>query len=472
MSYGSNFSKELYFHSPWFFRTVMSSVYGLQQRQKRYGGGFQRDVEFLRKSQYLPDEEIKKYRDEQALNFINEAIKSTPYYQQDKRYHPVSSVSEISGLPALKKEEVRQNQEQLCVSNLKKIPHTWAHTSGTSGKSLIFPLSLDCFRREYAFRALHYEWGGVRLYGRQPFAFCAGHPVTYQERNRPPFWIYDRVNNWLLLSSYHLSAQNLPHYIRELDHFTPLLLGGYPSSIYILALAYRKSGTGKFRPKVVFTSSETLLDYQRKTIEETFGAIVLNWYGNSEMVANIVECEHGELHLKHEHSYVEVLGNHDQPCKPGETGRLVCTGYGNTAFPLIRYDIGDSVTISSQQQPKCGRSGLLIDRIEGRNEDYILTPDGRIVGRLDHLFKDSRNVKEAQLLQETAGELVLRIVKLPEYTVADEEVITKEARLRLGNAITMRFEYCDKIERTANGKFRFIVSGIDRHEALKNIMSL
>ena len=116
---------------------------------------------------------------------------------------------------------------------------------------------------------------------------------------------------------------------------------------------------------------------------------IFNWYGNTEMCGNIVECSQGELHLKEEHSMVEVLDEQDRPCGPGESGRLVCTGFGNDAFPLIRYEVGDRVTLAKEQAARCGRGGTIVETIEGRVEDYIFTPDGRMVGRRFTSFSGS-----------------------------------------------------------------------------------
>jgi phenylacetate-CoA ligase len=158
------------------------------------------------------------------------------------------------------------------------------------------------------------------------------------------------------------------------------------------------------------------------------------------------------------------LNEHDELCKAGEKGRIISTGFGNRTFPLIRYDVGDTVTIAENQTSKCGRGGLLIEEIIGRVEDYVVTPDGRFVGRLDHLFKDSLNVKEAQILQKQRHEIVIRIVPENDYNEKDESLILKEARLRLGDAIKIKFEAVSDIPRTANGKFRFIVSELPKDD--------
>ena len=169
-----------------------------------------------------------------------------------------------------------------------------------TGFALVFPISRTAFQIEYAFRAMHYKWGGVDYRNRDKVAMCSGHPVTLPSRLKPPFWSFDLANNHMYFSSYHMSNDTLRYYIQKLEEFDPLLLHGYPSSIYLLALAYKKYGKGGMALKAVYTSSETLLDFQRKAIEEAFQVRVFDWYGTSEMSANIVECECGELHLKAE----------------------------------------------------------------------------------------------------------------------------------------------------------------------------
>ncbi|MEI6085888.1 MAG: phenylacetate--CoA ligase family protein, partial [Verrucomicrobiota bacterium] len=96
----------------------------------------------------------------------------------------------------------------------------------------------------------------------------------------------------------------------------------------------------------------------------------------------------------------------------------------------------------------------LIERIEGRVEDYVRTPAGRLIGRLDHLFKDAQHVREAQIVQRQLDEIIVRVVKAGNF---DEAPVRAEARQRLGD-MKVRFEYVEKIERTKAGKFRFVIS--------------
>ncbi|MFA5404088.1 MAG: hypothetical protein WC358_04060 [Ignavibacteria bacterium] len=459
MVYNNKIAETLYFISPHIIKNCLFSLYGFSQKKGRYGGRYKYYYDFLTESQFWDSKKLQDYQKNEIEKIID-AIKDVPIYRD-------RDLKSIAQFPILSKDNIRSDFEKYLNIRLKKIPHKWNHTSGTSGQSLVFPLTVETLQREYAFRAIHYSWAGVSLTKKEPIAMVAGHPVAYFKRNKPPFWTYDFSNNWLLFSSYHLTEDNLKYYVKELDKFSPVLIHGYPSSIYLLSLAYKKWGLNKLKLKGIFTASETLLDYQRKEIESTFQVKIFNWYGNSEMTANIVECEKGELHLKYEHSYVEILKNDNTFAKPGEIGRLICTAFTNIAFPLIRYDIGDVVKISENQNSKCGRGGLIIDSIEGRKEDYIFTPDGRIIGRLDHLFKDSVNIIEAQIYQDNIESVELKIVVNNEFSKKDEEKLLRESRLRLGDSIKIKIEIVPFIQRNENGKFRFIISKLYQNINLK-----
>lgn len=457
MNYGSSSQRSLFYRMPYFAKNIFASLYGLEQRYLRYGRHFRKHLRMLERSQYWTFSQLRQFQDEKIGELLEAAVRHVPYYQSEPRYQRALKSTDLHDVPVLSKQTVRSHMREMYNRSITDV--RWAHTSGTTGKALQFPISMDCFQREYAFRELHLSWSGSTFPGDR-VAFCQGHPVAYYNRERPPFWIRDFATGSLMMSSYHMSERNLSSYVAELERFKPDLLWGYPSSIYLLAKAYRRYGTGLLKIRAVYTASESVLDFQRREVSASFNCRLFDWYGNSEMCANIVECEYGERHLKLEHSFVEVLDEAGYPVGPGGSGRLVCTGFGNRAFPLIRYEIGDVVKLSAATESKCGRAGTLVDHVFGRVEDYVIAADGRLVGRLDHLFKDSTNIVEAQIVQRESGVVILRIVRTSEYGKRDEDAVRKEAELRLGSNTKIAFEYVNAIPRSANGKFRFIDSSL------------
>jgi len=141
-------------------------------------------------------------------------------------------------------------------------------------------------------------------------------------------------------------------------------------------------------------------------------------------------------------------------------------------MPLIRYDIGDVAVYSKLEACDCGRGGKIVEKIIGRTDDYIQTPDVRFVGRLDHLFKNSPKVKLAQVVQNEIDEIIIRIVKGMNYTKKDEDSVLNKARFRLGPEIKIRFEYVKEIPRTKSGKHRFIVQNIKKKKLFDDIIDV
>jgi phenylacetate-CoA ligase len=176
----------------------------------------------------------------------------------------------------------------------------------------------------------------------------------------------------------------------------------------------------------------------------------------AEAAANISECPEGKLHIDEDFGCVELLPVGD------DTYKIIGTGYSNFAFPLIRYDTGDIAEIESGGKScTCGCPGKVVKAIDGRIEDYILTPEGNRIGRMDHIFKDMINIRECQIYQDKIESVVFRVVKGNNYSERDEKQLLDEARKRLGNSINIELSYVDSIEKTARGKLRFVISKLD-----------
>jgi phenylacetate-CoA ligase len=101
--------------------------------------------------------------------------------------------------------------------------------------------------------------------------------------------------------------------------------------------------------------------------------------------------------------------------------------------------------------------------VDGRVEDYVVTPDGRLIGRLDHIFKNQLHVAEAQILQETRDAIEVRVVPRPEWDAGSERELMKEIRSRLGEEIRVELRRVDAIAREPNGKFRAVKSSVGRN---------
>jgi phenylacetate-CoA ligase len=232
---------------------------------------------------------------------------------------------------------------------------------------------------------------------------------------------------------------------------------GYPSALYLLATYLLDNAiTLNHPPESVVTGAETVLPHQRRVIEQATGARLTDQYGASEHCGNISECQLHSYHVDMEFGAIEFLSD---PNLPPDVRRIVCTGFHNPVMPLIRYDIGDLATVTDQPCD-CGLRLPRVLKIDGRIESYVITPDGRQLGRLDFLFKGSHRIREAQLIQRSIDRLLVKVVTGNGYDQTDEQELLGQIRHYLGDVIEVDIEYIDEIPREANGKFRQIVSEI------------
>ena len=436
--------KSVYDELPIWAQTVAVNVASASGWQRKYGRVFHVAMKELARNETLSRDEMLAEQQKALRALLRYAVAHVPFYR-DRKLSP----DRIEDWPIITKADIVAAPEKFCSDEFERRNLIAVRTSGTTGSPLTVWIRSEDQQMEMAFRWRHRAWASVPLFSRG--AYIGGHPVVPADQMRPPFWRTDRIEKRLLCSSYHLAPQQLRYYIQALIRYRPAFVHGYPSSLYLIAQHMLEYSIQPLRPRAVFTASETLLDFQRIVIERAFGVKLFNWYGNTEMLCNIVECAAGNLHYRTDYGFLEF----------SENGAMVMTGLGKRAMPFIRYRIGDCAT-PKDGACSCGCAFPLIERVEGRIEDYVRTPDGRAVGRLDHLFKEARHVREAQILQERLDEITIRIVKTDGYTDADEQFVLREARQRLGGSIRVRFEYVNAIERTDAGKFRFIISQLPR----------
>ena len=261
----------------------------------------------------------------------------------------------------------------------------------------------------------------------------------------------------MLCSAYHMSDRNLPGYIEALERYRPVEIIGYPSAIYTLADFCRRTNRRIDIPlRVVITNSETLFDWQRDAVETYLHARVCDYYGSAESVVFAGQCRASRYHLEPLMGAAEVIDEDGNIVPPGGQGRLVCTTVSNRMMPLIRYEIGDSVVRSVGDCP-CGRPGPTWQAVIGRNDDVVVTPEGRPVGRLDHIFKGARGIREAQIAQQAPNRLVVRVVPDVDYDPSVAAAIIANARERVGPAMQIVVNMVASVPRTSSGKFRGVV---------------
>lgn len=209
----------------------------------------------------------------------------------------------------------------------------------------------------------------------------------------------------------HDFLQPLPALVAALNAQAPSVLATYPSVALLLAGEAR---AGRLRVPLteVWTGGETLGMAARAEIEAAFGCPLANSYGASEFLALAAQCGHGALHLNADWVLLEPVDEAGRPVPPGVCGDKVwLTNLANHVQPLIRYELGDRVTVHPQACA-CG-SPLPVIEVQGRSDDMLALRDAR--GRrvrllplaLTTVLEDHGGVLDFQLVQ--TGPAALRL---------------------------------------------------------------
>ena len=448
--------ESLYLRLPIPLQQLICSLEGWRIQQRRFGRGFQEVLAEIESRAFWDPGRIAEYRDQRLRSFIRHCVETVPYYRRLFRElgaspDDIHSPADLQRLPILSKQTVQDRREAFFSEAIREHERVSTHTSGTTGAGLRFASTARAVQEQWAVWWRYRRWHGI-----QPGTWCgyfAGRSVVPARQTRPPFWRYNYPGRQILFSGYHMSPSNLRAYIAELRRRQPPWLHGYPSLLALLAAYLLDSRQELGYPLAWITiASENLLDHQAALLERAFGVRPRQHYGMTEAVANISECDQGRLHVDEDFAAVEFVPNPD-----GLGWKIIGTNFTNSATALIRYDTKDFVTLSDQLCG-CGRPGRVVECVDGRMEDYVVLKDGSRLGRMDHIFKDMENIREAQIYQRLPGEFQVRIVRGRNYSKQDELALLREIRKRVGNGAEAFVEYVEQLDRSRTGKLRFVVS--------------
>ena len=277
-----------------------------------------------------------------------------------------------------------------------------------------------------------------------------GRHIVPIDQKKPPYWRRNFPMKQIMFSASHLSIHTVDYYYEEIKKRKLKWLHGYPSQLAFFATLIKEKGLPPISMDYITTGAENLLSHQTSIILEVFGVRPLQHYGLAEGVANISQIPNGDLQVDQDFAFVEFIKtNFDS-----NLFRIIGTNYSNIAFPLIRYDTNDLIRLNDDGE---------VISIDGRNEDFIVLPSGVKLGRLDHIFKTSTFIKEAQIYQPSLRVIILNIVQSNAYhKKIHEKMILNECRKRFGKEIEIRINYVDRIKRTKSGKLKFVISEIDQ----------
>ena len=391
----------------------------------------------------LTDDALLAIYNESFLKLFRHAIRHSAFYKKLYTLHygiletDVKTIEDLAKLPVIDRPFVRHDIDK--IETGRHLLRTKGLTSGTSGTPLqVYRYPTDiCYEQAYVrhYRSKHgYQLG-------QPLLSIRG------TLGKNELFRLNKASNILYISSPNINENTIEQYHTMIRAFAPVAVEAYPSYLHKLAIELENKGLELTIPNA-FTSSETLLDYQRQKATNVLQTQIHDWYGNAERTVLLAQHETGLFKPLPLYSIMEYSPD-----------GIISTGLINHRFPLIRYRVDDRLSME-----KGSFLSNLIDpviySIDGRSSDVLSLKDGSVVGCIDHAFKGIANLNMAQVHQYADNEpILIKLVVMPTYTKEDEEQIRRNFIRMVGEDTELQFIYTQPASLTisASGKYNLII---------------
>jgi len=415
----------------------------------------------------LSASELEQLRGMKLRQMIEYCYAHVPYVRTRMREAGVQPAQireprDLVLLPLMTKADVRQHRARLHSDLAGRL--TPFSTGGSTGEPLLFDLSQARIAAAVACRQRVSRWWGVSV-GDPEFVLW-GSPIelTRQDWLRK---IRDRLFASQLISAFEMTEDVMSQYLDLIIQRGCKQLFGYPSSIYLLCLHARKQGRDLTRSgiQVVFVTGEVFFPYQRELISQTLNCPVANGYGGRDSGFLAHECPQGGMHVMADAVLLELVGTDGLPVPMGEAGEIVVTDLYSRETPFIRYATGDFGVLSPRACP-CGRPLPLLEKIEGRSTDIVLTPDGRFLHALSliYVMREIEGIEQYKIIQRRTDSFQVQLVRNGEYRMESESKIREGLGRRLRSQLQVEFEYLSQFPPERSGKFRHVVCEIPLEE--------
>ena len=422
---------------------------------------YARNKSFYNKIQYLDQKHILAIQNRRLANIIQIVTKTVPFYKPYNSEFDFKNftLGDLKKLPIIDK-AIMKKKPELFINDKARVFERW-QTSGSTGEPFVFrvPRYLRLIDRMVFLRAMSNE--NFRMTPTSPMVWIG----SYAPLDKEP--LYKRVgpvkNIWRL-SPFHINDKNLDQYIDVMHRSKASVLTGYPSAIYLFTLLLQKHDIRFPLVKVIKTASETLLPEHREIITTWWKLPVLDWYGQAEMTALVIQCPYGNYHNQDDYGICEI----------NKSNELILTSLHNFVTPFIRYnskDIVEPVEESRNLYPcKCGRNfSIPFKKVIGRSNDLLWKLDGTMVPVVNFctFFSKLSTVRQFKIIQKKDYSIDILIVADSNFT--DKAQIITGMQKRLGN-IPINVLQVEAIPRNPHTmKQKFIESYLNENKKISTI---
>lgn len=399
--------------------------------------------------------DFEAYVSEQRTHILNHHLNSNDFYK--KLTNNSSKFENWADVPVMTKKDLQQPLNNRLSKGFSSGNCYVNKTSGSSGDPFIF--AKDKFTHALTWAIIQQRFGWYNIdFNTSLQARFYGIPLD--------FWGYstekikDYLSQRMRFSVFDLSNKAFEKHLEKFITEPFEYINGYTSAVVQFAkyLKHHKLHLKTICPtlKVCVVTSEMLFDIDKALMETVFGVPVVNEYGASELDLIAFETPAGEWKINTESLFVEILDNNNQVLPFGQEGRIVITSLYNKAHPFIRYDIGDTGSISENSTP----TDLILEKLTGRTNDIAVLPSGKNAAGLTFYYitksiiEDDGNVKEFIVEQLDLNTFKITYTCEQPLDNTQKEKIKTEMERYLEPGLVILFEQTKCLDRSKRGKLK------------------
>ncbi|MGH1485284.1 MAG: phenylacetate--CoA ligase family protein [Cellvibrionaceae bacterium] len=417
-------------------------------------------------TQSWPPSKLASLQLEKARDLLSHATSNTQFYK-DREYPIISNLDEWQQLPILSRSDVQKHAESLHSTSDLTASHGKTYklrTSGSTGRPIEV---LTSEKAQWFWKAITIR---DHLWHKRNFDEVLA-VIKYMGKNKgmspglkSKYWgsatatLYNTAPSISLNSSVDVEEQ-----YQWLVNNKPGYLLTYPSLLKALSEINRQSHN-PLSLQHISTIGENLTPGLHQLAKESFGCKPADIYSSQEAGYIALQCpKHNHYHIQAETTIVEILNDQDQPCQPGEMGRVIITPLQNYAMPLIRYEIGDYAIPGKTCD--CGINLPVIEKILGRTRNIVSYPDGKKNWPSYNPMKIMDELPNAQfqLIQKDLQSITLKVATKLTIPLGKEHKIKNIINESMGYNFSITIEKTDKISRADTGKYEEFISEIENH---------
>ncbi len=430
----------------------------------------QKYLRFYKSTLSWDQKRIKKFQLDKLILLTKYAYENVPFYRKrfeenNLTHNSINSLDDLRYIPPLTRKDIQDNVSELISENINLKKINQGSSSGSTGQPVIYYHDKKGISAGQAANYLGWSLSGWK-FGEKGLHIWGNPRIVNNEWKRLSSKIKAVLFNHFKYPAYKLT---------EIDKFNELIsilnkekfdfLDGYTNALYILANYLKENNIKIDKIKYIFTTGESMHDFQRVLIENFLGK-VYDSYGCGEINGIAYQCKF----CKQYHSIEpHVILEYDNNLLDHEGNReLIITDLDNFSFPLIRYKNGDMAKPIEEKTIDCKIKFSRIERIAGRVSDIVQLPDGGYLtvpsffGSM--LLKSINGITHYQIEKISKDKLVVNLVVNSQFSRSDEIKINNALFEYLHSKIQWEIKYVDKIKTSNTGKIKLL---IDKTETIK-----